>query len=102
MQQSPELKAKIREIYEHNYEWWSRLGDYFWNLWPVLLYKERILKSWKTTQEEMDALELEYKKMVDVILLLPVQAILLKLDDNKPSENWTNANMESLKRAFLN
>ena len=50
----------------------------------------------------MDALKLEYKKIVDVILLLPVQDILLKLDDNKPSENWTNSNIESLKRAFLN
>ena len=102
MQQSPELKDKIIEIYDHDFEWWSRIEDYLWNTWYVLVHKEYVLKSWKTTQEEMDALELEYKKIVDVILLLPVQDILLKLDDNKPSENWTNSNIESLKKAFLN
>jgi len=102
MQQSPQLKSKIREIYEHNFESWSRLDDYLWNTGYVLVHKEHILKSWKTTQEEMDALELEYKKMVEVVLWLPVQDILLRLDDNKPSETWTNSNIESLKRAFLN
>ena len=40
--------------------------------------------------------------MVEVVLLLPVQDILLRLCDNKPSETWTNSNIESLKRAFLN
>lgn len=100
MQKSPQLKQKIKEIYEHDFGWWSRIEDYFWNTWYVLVHKEDILKSWKITQEEIDALELEYKKMVEAVLLLSVQDILLKLDDNKPSENWTNSNIESLKRAF--
>ena len=76
MQQSPELKSKIREIYEHDFEWWSRIEDYLWNTGYVLVHKEYILKSWKTTQEEIDALELEYKKMIINHLKLELIQIL--------------------------
>jgi len=102
MQQSPELKDKIREVYEQDFESWSRIDDYLWNTWYVLLYKESILKWWKATQEEMEALELEYKKMVEVVLGLSTQEIIDKLEKNKPSWTWTNPNIDSIKKAFLN
>ena len=102
MQKSPELKDKISKLYEIDTIWWNRIEDYLWNIWYVLSNGKRIIDSWIIKEEEFLLLEEEYKKMVEVILLLPIQDILLKLDENKPSENWTNANIEALKKAFLN
>jgi len=102
MQKSPELKEKISKLYEIDTIWWNRIEDYLWNIWYVLANSQRMLDSWIIKQEEVSLMEEEYKKMVDIILLLPIQDIILKLEDNKPSENWTNANIEALKKAFLN
>ena len=102
MQQSPELKEKISKLYELDTISWNRIEDYLWNIWYVLTNSQRMVDSWIIKQEEVSLMEEEYKKMVDVILLLSTQDIILKLDDHKPSENWTNANIEALKKAFLN
>lgn len=99
MQKSPELKQKINEVSKINQESWDRLEDYFWNTGFVLWSKDYMLSSW-TTQEEVDALEIEYKKMVEIILNLSTLNIIDRLEKNKPSWTWTNPNIDSLKRAF--
>jgi len=100
MQKSPELRQKINEVSKNNQESWDRLEDYFWNTWFVLGSKEFMLSSW-TPQEKIDLLELEYKKMVEIVLGLSTQEIINKLEKNKPSWTWTNPNIDSIKKAFL-
>ncbi|NVP17158.1 hypothetical protein HUU51_00350 [Candidatus Gracilibacteria bacterium] len=99
MQKSPELKQKINEVSKINQESGDRLEDYFGNTGFVLGSKDYMLSS-GTTQEEVDALEIEYKKMVEIVLNLSTLNIIDRLEKNKPSGTGTNPNIDSLKRAF--
>jgi len=100
MEKSIELKEKIQQIYQFDLSSWSRLEDYLWNTFYVLSQREFLLWWWKISIEDILILENEYKKIVEIILNSPIQNLVDKLNSNKPSENWKNPNIESIKIAF--
>jgi hypothetical protein len=97
---SPDLLIKLSEIHKKKPIHWDRISDYLWNVWFILNNKDYILNSWQISNSDISIIELQYKKLVDFVLNKDVDEISSILDDNVPTESWTNANIESLIKAF--
>ncbi|MDD2907903.1 MAG: hypothetical protein PHH98_04650 [Candidatus Gracilibacteria bacterium] len=90
------LKYRVKGLINFDYEVWSRLQEYSNIFGNIILNEENILASGRIKKEEIE----KYESTVHKILTLTDIEIVDLLSKNKPSIPGTNANIDSINRAF--
>jgi hypothetical protein len=95
-----EFKRKIALVKEKDNEIWSRLADYEWNVLSIISEPDFFIEGWILTIEEFNQKRQDYKKVIKQILELCIDEIIIKLEQNIPTDGWTDANIKSINKAF--
>jgi len=96
-----EFKQKIAKIYKEDSRIWNRVSDYIWNTKFIIDNCDICIDRKKISLEDLNKMKDDFSIVVEKILNLDTQEIIFLLKNNKPSEDWTMANIESVKLAFI-
>lgn len=92
---------KIDKLIQIDYSIYLSLKDYYWNTLYCIKNNQSLINDWFVTSLEIFRIKKDFIKIVNSILELSEGEIISLFKNNWYNNQWTDANIELVKKLFL-
>ena len=96
-----EIKRKIAQMYEVDGKTAMRMSDYMGQREFILTNPDLYVDSGRMTEEQIEALRLEFSQIMEKIISMEAFELVQKLQRNQPLWVTKDANLDAIKKTFI-